>query len=86
MGIEYEGGRPGWNDAMNGLVGMVGSGTPETYELRELLQNILSAVEKYQHSIIVPEELGELLVAIESALDDLKASGYADAVELEFDV
>jgi hypothetical protein len=23
MGIEYEGGKPGWNDAMNGLVGMV---------------------------------------------------------------
>jgi hypothetical protein len=21
MGIEYEGGRPGWNDAMNGLAG-----------------------------------------------------------------
>lgn len=26
MGIEYEGGRPGWNDANNGLVGMLGSG------------------------------------------------------------
>jgi hypothetical protein len=24
MGVEYEGGRPGWNDAMNGLPGMVG--------------------------------------------------------------
>jgi len=29
MGIEYEGGRPGWLDSMNGLPGMVGSGMPE---------------------------------------------------------
>ena len=29
MGVEYEGGRPGWLDSMNGLPGMVGSGMPE---------------------------------------------------------
>jgi len=26
MGIEYEAGKPGWNDALNGLVGKLGSG------------------------------------------------------------
>jgi hypothetical protein len=26
MGIEYEAGKPGWNDALNGLVGKIGSG------------------------------------------------------------
>lgn len=30
MGIEYEGGKPGWNDAMNGLVGELVSVT-ETF-------------------------------------------------------
>jgi hypothetical protein len=30
--MEYEAGRPGWLDSMNGLP-MVGSGMPETYEL-----------------------------------------------------
>jgi hypothetical protein len=29
MGVEYEGGRPGWLDSMNGLPGMIGSGMPE---------------------------------------------------------
>ena len=24
MGVEYEGGKPGWNDAMNGLCGLFG--------------------------------------------------------------
>jgi hypothetical protein len=30
--MEYEAGRPGWLDSMNGLPGMVGSGMPETHE------------------------------------------------------
>lgn len=38
MGVEMEGGKPGWNDAMNGLPGLLGSGTPETFELLRLLR------------------------------------------------
>ena len=38
MGVEMEGGKPGWNDAMNGLPGLFGSGTPETFELKRLNQ------------------------------------------------
>jgi hypothetical protein len=44
MGIEMEAGRPGWNDAMNGLPGLFGSSMPETYALKRLvtfLQNVL---------------------------------------------
>lgn len=37
MGIEMEGGKPGWNDAMNGLPGLFGSGMPETLELKRLV-------------------------------------------------
>jgi len=33
-----EGGKPGWNDAMNGLPGILGSGMPETYEALRILQ------------------------------------------------
>lgn len=33
MGIEMEANRPGWNDAMNGLPGVFGSGMSETVEL-----------------------------------------------------
>merc|ERR1712157_590866 len=61
MGIEYEGGRPGWNDAMNGLVGMVGSGMPETYELYQLLKYVQSVVEKYQRPVVIPSELSDMI-------------------------
>lgn len=37
LGIEMEGGKPGWNDAMNGLPGLLGSSMPETLELRRLV-------------------------------------------------
>jgi len=78
MGIEYEGGRPGWNDAMNGLVGMVGSGMPETYELLVLLKYIKKVVSKYERSLIVPSELEPLVNAANTALDQLYTDGYDD--------
>ncbi len=30
-GLMYEGGKPGWNDAMNGLPGLFGSGVSELF-------------------------------------------------------
>ncbi len=37
MGVEMEGGKPGWNDAMNGLPAMFAGSMPETFELKRLL-------------------------------------------------
>ena len=78
MGIEYEGGRPGWNDAMNGLPGMVGSGMPEAFELIVLLQYVRSVISKYRRSVSIPIELATLINAVNEALDDLVESGYVD--------
>merc|ERR1719188_2914344 len=61
MGIEYEGGSPGWNDAMNGLPGMVGSGMPETYELYLLLQYVDTVNTKYSRTIEVLAEFYEMI-------------------------
>lgn len=36
-GLMYEGGKPGWNDAMNGLPGLFGSGVSELFELHKLI-------------------------------------------------
>ena len=36
-GIEMEADKPGWNDAMNGLPGLVGSGVSETIELLRII-------------------------------------------------
>jgi len=86
MGVEYEGGKPGWNDAMNGLVGMVGSGMPETYELQQLLLYVKSVVDKYGRPVIVPEELGELVDAISTEMNTLLSSGFTEPEELSLDV
>ncbi|KAL7535578.1 hypothetical protein ACHAXR_006579, partial [Thalassiosira sp. AJA248-18] len=86
MGVEYEGGRPGWNDAMNGLAGMVGSGMPETFELSETLKYVLSVVTRFQRPLVIPEELGTMVDSINDALDELLSSGYEDKDELSHDV
>jgi len=38
VGVEMEAGKPGWNDSMNGLPGLFGSGLSETMELRRALR------------------------------------------------
>lgn len=81
MGIEYEGGRPGWNDAMNGLPGMIGSGMPETCELEVLLHYLLSVVSKYNRHFSVPAELEKLAEAINAALTTLH--DYVDSPTLK---
>jgi len=86
MGVEYEGGKPGWNDAMNGLAGMVGSGMPETFELSEVLKYVLSVVKKFQRPLVIPSELKVMVDSVNDALDELLASGYQDAEELSKDV
>lgn len=86
MGIEYEGGRPGWLDSMNGLPGMVGSGMPETYELYLLTKYVKKVVDAYDRDVVVPSELSDMISTVEDALDKLHASGYTDEEELPLDV
>jgi len=37
IGLSYEGNKPGWNDAMNGVPGLFGSGVSETIELQKIV-------------------------------------------------
>ena len=58
MGIEMEGGKPGWNDAMNGLPGLFGSSMPETLELKRLVDFMAGALcpqEKHSEEKSSPE-------------------------------
>lgn len=57
MGIEMEGGKPGWYDALNGMPGMFGSSMAETYELCRMLEYTIGALKKYPGEIRVLEEL-----------------------------
>jgi len=76
MGIEYEAGRPGWDDANNGLPGMLGSGMPETFELKALIRYLLRCGKKHRRDFRVPEELYELYNSINGNLTTL--NGYKD--------
>jgi hypothetical protein len=86
MGIVHEGGRPGWNDAMNGLPRMVGSGMPETYELLLLLKYVKKVVRTYKRPIIIPTELNKMITTVNEALDNLDYSGFKDPEDLPLDI
>lgn len=66
IGIEMEADKPGWNDAMNGLPGIFGSGVSETFELLRII-NFLEEEKGYEISI--PYELHELLLNVKSNLE-----------------
>ena len=57
---------------------MVGSGMPETYELKLLLQYVRKVVHKYKRAVEIPVELHKMLKTIESSLDTLKSFGYQE--------
>jgi hypothetical protein len=61
LGIEMEAGKPGWNDSLNGLPGMIGSSTPEMQELARLT----TLLEKHQsQKVALPEESGTFLLQL----------------------
>ena len=71
MGIEMDGGRPGWNDAMNGLPGLFGSGMPETVELARLLDFLNDSFAKgdVAGTVTLPKELVVLMERISAILE-----------------
>ncbi|WP_313072515.1 hypothetical protein [Lacrimispora sp.] len=68
-GIEMEGGKPGWYDALNGLPGLFGSSVAETFELYRLLLFIQSANNRYHTPVAVPMELYEFMQGLSNTFD-----------------
>ena len=67
LGVEMEGGKPGWNDAMNGLPGLFGSSMPETLELKRLVEFLLEVTEE------CPEDEGtELCRELRDFMQDIE--------------
>ena len=56
-GIEMEGGKPGWYDALNGLPGLLGSSMPETCELARNLHFTLDMLKKYKKDVMLLQEI-----------------------------
>ena len=94
MGIEMEGGKPGWYDALNGLPGLLGSSMAETCELERLVEYLLQALteipEKQNKTITILTEIEELAQKIlesgrnymEEKQDPLEAVGFWNQINL----
>lgn len=69
VGIQMEANKPGWNDAMNGLPGLFGSGVSESVELLRLLkfihQQLLATPKNELHLL---SEFAELLAPIQDII------------------
>ena len=68
MGVEMEGGKPGWYDALNGLPGLVGSSVAESCELARLLEYLINLLKQCPRDVSLPQEGYALLLAIEQVL------------------
>lgn len=77
IGVEMEGGKPGWNDAMNGLPGLFGSGTPETFELKRLVKFITDNFGG-DGFVVMPVEISKYLDAVKAELDKYNAGTLND--------
>ena len=81
MGVEMEGGKPGWNDAMNGLPGLIGSGMAETYEMLRIVRYVKSSISKYSRSVIYPVEFGDFMATIRDTLTVHEKSDKSERAE-----
>lgn len=72
-GIEMEGGKPGWYDALNGLPGLMGSSMAETCELARNLEYTIDILRKYQQGTDILRELYEFIKAAYEIINMQKA-------------
>ncbi|MFP4016961.1 MAG: hypothetical protein ACLFUI_07990 [Halanaerobiales bacterium] len=76
VGIEMEANKPGWYDALNGLPGIFGSSTPETMELKRLVDFLLENINKLDsiEHIKIPVEVSDFIsglnVLISNSMDE----------------
>lgn len=79
MGVEMEGGKPGWYDALNGMPGLFGSSMAETCELARMLEYVIHILKKYKYSLELLAETAQLLNQMEAitlnCLNDIMRCG-----------
>ncbi|MCX5775225.1 MAG: hypothetical protein NTV44_02535 [Firmicutes bacterium] len=76
IGLSYEAEKPGWNDAMNGVPGLFGSGVSETIELQKLVNFLLESAHRYPKR---PVSLLKSTDALALALSQITASESFEA-------
>jgi hypothetical protein len=73
IGIEMEADKPGWNDSINGLPGLLGSSLCETVELGRLCRFLRESLDRIKlkdsMAVRVYEELHEFIVGLNHAIE-----------------
>jgi len=70
VGLEMQAGRPGWNDAMNGLPGLFGSSTCETAEVARLATWLLDQLPAFPDQTPLPTALAQAINDTSTLLQD----------------
>lgn len=86
LGIEMEAGKPGWNDALNGLPGMLGASTSELFELKRLLQQLQNISVTSEEKIILPEEAQEFIYGLATQIRQSNQKSKEDQLSYWNDV
>lgn len=82
MGVEMEGGKPGWYDALNGLPGMFGGSMNEAYELCRMLDFTVEMLRKHGRDLPVLAEIADLVTELDRInREEQKAIHSCDAAE-----
>lgn len=80
VGLEMEGDKPNWYDALNGLPGLLGSSISETMELKRIAQFLLDNIEHYHldnEKVPVFVELADFMKELRKCLENEKdPAGY----------
>lgn len=51
LGIEMEAGKPGWNDSLNGLPSILGSGVSELFEVKRIIEFLLRSLTEDKYTV-----------------------------------
>lgn len=84
MGIDMEGGKPGWYDALNGLPGLIGSSVNELCELARNLNFTVDMLKKYGKDVSLLEEMAEFYDKVKAIARDCKEELLSDGEAMNF--
>jgi hypothetical protein len=84
LGVEMEGGKPGWYDALNGLPGLMGSSMNETYELARMVEFTKDMLVKFESNIVFPKAVLEFISEVKDVT--LKATSEFECWNCKNDI
>lgn len=67
-GVQMEGGKPGWYDALNGMPALFGSSMPDSYELLRLINYLIDVLAETKRKVKLPIEITKLISCIDRVL------------------